>query len=186
LFVVAELLLSYGFDGSSGHSNYKQGFAGPQKCDVDGSIFATTVTPLRMIDYRRNKFWNNRTPQSIRFCRPLKLEFIKETKECIIKEHTNLEKQIKCLQSSKFVFENGKTVYINFRLYLTEIDGKVLNTLTGTRSTQSCPICGATPLDFLNNKNFKCEKFLPNQDNLKYGLSPLHRWILRVYSKGEL
>jgi len=29
----------------------------------------------------------------------------------------------------------------------------------------------------LNNKNFKCEKFLPNQDNIKYGLSPLDCWI---------
>jgi len=44
-----------------------------------------------------------------------------------------LEKQNKILQSSKFVYENGKTVYINFSLYLTVIDGKVLNTLTGTR-----------------------------------------------------
>jgi len=67
-FLIAELLLSYGYDGSSGHSNYKQGFAGPQKCDVDGSIFATAETPLRMIDSSGNILWNNRFPQSIRFC----------------------------------------------------------------------------------------------------------------------
>jgi len=71
--------------------------------------------------------------QSISTIYQVLLKFIKETKECLIKEHTNLEKQNKFLQSSKFVYENGKTVYINFSLYLTEIDGKVLNTLTGTR-----------------------------------------------------
>lgn len=53
-FLIAELQYSDGFDGSWGHSNYKQGLAGPQKCDVDGSIFATTVTPLLMIDSSGN------------------------------------------------------------------------------------------------------------------------------------
>jgi len=176
-FLAADLILSYGFDGSSGQSTYKQGYSSEQPFTADSSIFATTVTPLRLIDASTNILWNNKTPQSIRFCRPLKLAFMKETKDSILNESEYLKRQIDKLQSCKIILSDGKFVYIKFRLYLTVIDGKVLNALTGTNSSQACPICGATPKDFLNNKNFKCEKFLPIMKNLHYGLSPLHCWI---------
>lgn len=77
-FLMAELILSYGFDGSSGQANYKQKYM-EGKC-LDSNLFATTVTPLRLIDASKNIIWNNRTPQSIRFCRPLKLEFVKKAR----------------------------------------------------------------------------------------------------------
>jgi len=43
--------------------------------------------------------------------------------------------------------KSGKFVYIKFltEVYLTEIDGKVLNARTGTNSIQACPTCGAAP-----------------------------------------
>jgi len=47
----------------------------------DDSLFATTKIFLKLMDHIGNVFWINRTPQSIRFCRPLKLDFVKETKE---------------------------------------------------------------------------------------------------------
>jgi len=62
---------------------------------------------------------------------------------------------------------------------MTLIDGKVLNIITGTKSMQSCPICQATPKQFNNLENIKCETeiFLPNPKSLQYGISPLHCWI---------
>lgn len=89
-FLTAKLILSYGYDGSSGQSSYNQKYMVGQSLDLN--LFATTVTPLRLIYASKNVLWNNRTPQSIRFCRPLKLEFVKETKECILKENEFLKK----------------------------------------------------------------------------------------------
>lgn len=57
---------------------------------------------------------------------------------------------------------------------MTLIDGKVLNILTGTKSSQLCPIWGAKPNQFLNTTNFFSIDF---QINLQYGTSPLHAWI---------
>jgi len=53
----------------------------------------------------------------------------------------------------------------------------MLNGLTDIKSSQACPICGATPKNFLNIKHFKSKQFKPKENNLKYGISPLHYWI---------
>jgi len=109
------------------------------------NIFATTVTPFWFIDAAKNVIWNNRNPQSIRFCGPLKLKFEQKSKDCILKEDEYVKNQIYKLVPCKFILIYGKLVYINFNLYLIVIDDKVVNALTGTNSTQACPICGATP-----------------------------------------
>lgn len=57
------------------------------------------------------------------------------------------------------------------------IDGKVRNILTGTNSTQSCPICGASPKQFMSIRDLKSPVFEPKPSTLKYGVSPLHAWI---------
>ena len=56
-------------------------------------------------------------------------------------------------------------------------DGKVLNVLTETKSSQSCPICGANPKQFLLIKDLKLSGSQPNINAFKYGISPLHAWI---------
>lgn len=176
--ISAELILSCGFDSSSGQALYKQGYQYPSTSHVsESSLLATTVIPLRLLDTSGTILWNNRTPQSTRFCRPLKLEFIKETKEVILKEESDLKEQINKLEKLRIQIDTNKNIEITFRLYVTVIDGKVLNVLTGTKSTQACPICGATPKDFINIKNYSSEKFRPIEGNLKYGISPLHCWI---------
>lgn len=43
--------------------------------------------------------WNNKTLQSVRFCRPLKMEFAKESKDHILKEKEDLNTQVKKLSS---------------------------------------------------------------------------------------
>ena len=67
---------------------------------------------------------------------------------------------------------------ISFTLFMTLIDGKILNILTGTKSNQACPICGATPHDFVKVQQFKtAELFKAKPNTLQYGISPLHAWI---------
>ena len=91
--IIADMIFSYGFDGSSGHSAYKQRFdtAG---CHSDSNLFVITVVPLRLNSEDNNILWNNRTPQSVRFSRPLKVEYIKESTEHILKEKQDIDGQI--------------------------------------------------------------------------------------------
>jgi len=49
--------------------------------------------------------------------------------------------------------------------------------LTGTLSTQCCPICGVKPKKLLETIDFHSEVFKPRPATLKYGVSPLHAWI---------
>lgn len=177
-YVKSELILSYGFDSSTGHAQFKQAFNEPStsKCS-DASLFATTIIPLRLVLPCGMPIWNNRAPQSVRFCRPIKLEYTKETKDTVLKEHSDLKNEIDALENMVITIAENKTVEISFNLCLTLIDGKVLNILTGTLSNQACPICGATPKDFLNLTDYTCEKFRGKESNFKYGISPLHCWI---------
>lgn len=110
-FLAAELILNYGFNGSSGQSSYNQKCMVGQALDLN--LFATTVTPLRLLDASRNVLWNNRTPQSIRFRRPLKLKFVKESKECILNENEYLKKQISNLTPCKIILENKNIMYVS-------------------------------------------------------------------------
>ena len=80
-----EIIFRYRFDGSPGQAAYKQKFNSPG-VKSDNSLFATTVIPLRLVANNNLISWNNQAPQSIRFCRPLKLEYMMETKEHVLKE----------------------------------------------------------------------------------------------------
>jgi len=104
---------------------------------TDSSLFATTLIPLRLIDAFGNILWNNRTPPSIRFCRLLKLEFIKGTKANILEEEESIRKEIDSLEAFHVKIDENKSVEINCK-FLTVIDGKVLNVLTDTKSSQAC------------------------------------------------
>ncbi|XP_043864653.1 uncharacterized protein LOC122757197 [Drosophila mojavensis] len=49
------LILSYGFDGSTGQSIYKQRYINRDNIDgIDQSLFVTTIIPLKLIDTRNN------------------------------------------------------------------------------------------------------------------------------------
>lgn len=65
---------------------YKQSFQNnsENKNLTDGSNFATTLIPLQLISENGIIFWYNHASQSPRFCRPIKLEFVKETDEVIL------------------------------------------------------------------------------------------------------
>jgi len=165
----AELICSYGFDGSSGHSVYNQSFKNAEKnTNIDDeNLLATTLIPLRLrlLNGSNEILWNNKMFQSPRFCRPKKLQYVHETKNVILIEKQALEDEIRNLQTYEIVLENGH-IRIHFRLSMTLIDGKVLNIITATKSMQSCPICHATPKLFNNISNIKERKFVPIKTSL--------------------
>ncbi|CAH1108589.1 unnamed protein product [Psylliodes chrysocephalus] len=82
----------------------------------DSSIFSTMLIPLRLTT-------SNLTPQSLRFCRSIKLQYAKETKEHIMNEKNNLGKKIQNLKPFDFTV-NGCQVIVDFHLCLTLIDAK--------------------------------------------------------------
>lgn len=164
---------SWGFDGSSGQSQYKQT---SRKVEFDdSSLFATTIIPLQLRANTRDMrvLWQNRTPQSVRYCRPQRLAFMKESKDSILREKTSVDLEILNLQPFQVTLRSGVELCIKFELNFTVIDGKVLSIITRTPSQQSCPICCANPSQF----NKIDLPFEAKQERLKFGISPLHCWI---------
>lgn len=165
------LLSKWGFDGSSGHSSYKQAFYDLEASD--SAVFITCLVPLRLTSGEAI-VWQNPRPGSTRFCRPVKIEFIKESTNASIAEKTNMEEQIKNIHVSNVVIEQ-RQLKINHKLIFAMVDGKVCNALTGTTSTMRCFVCGATSKEF----NKIDEMILKDikTDNVAFGLSVLHGWI---------
>lgn len=170
------LLSCWGMDGSTGYSQYNQPL--PKDCVDDSDVFSSTLTPIQlfMLNDRSNIFWLNPMPQSIRYCRPLILQFIKESKAIILKTKSEIESEIRELAPININLPNEKNILVDFDFVLSMIDGKVLTYITGTSSMMNCPICGAKPNDMSNIDKFK-EGFSSNEEALNYGISPLHAWL---------
>lgn len=96
----------------------------------------------------------------------------------ILKEKEDLDTQVKNLAPYLATILNERKISVSFELYMTLLDGKVLNVLTGTKSCELCYICGAGPKQFMENTDIN--SFKPKSGHLCYGLSPLHAWI-RVF-----
>lgn len=164
---------SWGFDGTTGQSAYKQTFSDSN--DDEHCLFATTYIPLRIKIDDGYVLWINPNPQSFRFCRPIRIQYKPETTELIVNEKTRVEEEIKNLSPIFAENSSGKTVIGVPKLYLTIIDGKVFNAITNTTSQLRCAYCGATCSEF---KNLDVISKKPvNQEALRHGLSPLHAWI---------
>jgi len=95
------LITKWGFNGSIGHSEYKQ------KCIEDFSdsqILLTLLEPtqLFMSISHSNKqiIWQNPQPSFTRYCRPIRIQFSKETTEISLNEKEYIENQIKELKST--------------------------------------------------------------------------------------
>ena len=171
-----QLEATMGFDSSSGHSNPHQKFS-DNTIDSQSShqtLFVSSMLIIRIkskID--ENYSWVNPTPQSYRFCRPLRIAFEKEDEVSIEKEYNRLNNQMCNITSYKFNSQSGKPVNVSYDLYTTLFDGKCVNHLTDNPATTRCPICHKTMTQF-GKKN---EIFTPKQGSLKFGLSPLHAEI---------
>lgn len=136
----------------------------------DATVFIVSFAPLQLKANDR-VLWTNETPNSVQTCRTVKFEFTKETDLYV----RNLyERFIKMLEENQthHLKINDSSYVVAFDMKCTMIDGKVCNSLTGQRATNSCNICGVGPkninnLDYLLKLNY-CEEFY------KFGLSTLH------------
>lgn len=160
------LICKWGFDGSSGQSEYKQGWEGDEP-RRDDSVFVSSMVPLKLIG-ENGPVWENPRPSSTRFCRPIRLQFIKETKEVITSEEQHITSQIKRLEPFKI-----EGIEVDFNMNLTMINGKALCALTGT-STLQCPICRQTGK---GSTSWTQEPQSMDETALAYGISPLHAYI---------
>lgn len=164
--------VKYGYDGSGDHAEYKQIFSNDDGTASDSHIFATSIVPINIVVGGKILFENPR-PSSTRFCRPLRLQFAKETALLIAAEKASLDSQIAELQPVT-VECFGRSALVKFKMLMTMVDGKVCNAVTST-SSQRCYICGATPSQ-MNNLN-TVRKREENVEAFQFGLSILHAYI---------
>lgn len=179
-----ELTMNLGFDSSSGHLDPHQKFEESKTLTEDivsnaqQSLFVTSINTIQLEsccdeELEKKRIWINPTPQSIRFTRPLRLSFEKETNEAIETEHKRLTDEIKRLTVHRFKMVNNKLVRVKYIVTKTLFDGKCVNTLVGNTATCRCPMCLRTSHQF-GNLN---DDFEPNDSSLYFGLSLLHAEI---------
>lgn len=167
------LICPYGFDSSSGFKNPHQRFHDDNNITLKSelSLFASTFVVSAIVTSNNTKMWLNPTPQSVRFCRPLRIAVEKETNDAILAERDRLECQVKKLQSHRFTLANGKHATVNFDVRLSMVDGKCLNAVLQNDATTRCPICYLT----MSNFNKPCDWESKVIDgNLQHGIGNLH------------
>lgn len=165
-----ELICKWGCDGSQ-QAQFKQKM---QNDATDCNVFQSSFVPLRLL-YGTNKqkvLWQNPTPSSPRYCRPIRIRFVKESVDITQEEIEYVENAINCLQHTKCSLES-KSYSVKHTMALTMVDAKVCNAATETTSTMRCYICGATSKEF-NDLTIKKDV---DVDALSFGLSTLHARI---------
>lgn len=168
------LVTKWGFDGASGQSSYKQKF---EDTNADDScIFITSLVPivLREENHPEIVHWQNLKPSSTTLCRPINLEFRKETEEYTLRVNAEINQEIDALQPTILNDENY-SMEITHKLYCTMIDGKICNHLSGNKSTLTCFICKATPKEM--NQLDRIYDRPKDTEFFKFGLSTLHAWM---------
>lgn len=120
------------------------------------------------------ELWKNSCPSSTKYCRPIKFEYPSKTKQKIILEVNQIKKQIYNLVPTIIDTDTGH-YEVKHEIFLTMIDGKVCQVLTGTLSASVCVICGAKSFEMNNLSKLKNKQEIVQ--NFKYELSTLHAWI---------
>lgn len=168
-----ELLTKWGCDGSH-QSQYKQKFE--NSADNDAHIFQSSLVPLQLrskIGDNEKVIWQNPVPSSPRYCRPIRIRFIHETKDVTNEEIKYIENQVLNLKKTEISMSNGVISKVKHIMAPTMVDGKVCNAATDTTSTMRCYICGLTSKSFNDLEKKNEEK----PEALKFGLSILHARI---------
>lgn len=166
------LVSKWGCDGASNQSQYKQKFNELISSDQnESSIFMTSLVPLRLVTEENIVVWENPSPSSTRYCRPIKFQFIKESSVTVKNEVTEMETEIQNL----VVTTADNSVLIRHDLLMTMIDGKIRTIISDTPSSSTCPICLAKPSEL--NELDRVTKKPVREDIYKYGFSSLHMWI---------
>lgn len=173
-----ELIGKWGMDGSTGQQIFNQKWQNEEYLEYvdEKSVFMISFVPLQLVSIRSEKvIWKNERPSSIRYCRPIQFEFVKENKENVDKEYRNICEQIQNLSPTEVELKNSVKVVIKYKLLCTMVDGKVVNILTNQASSRSCNICKAKPKD-MNNLSY-VRSIKPDEQKYNFGLSTLHCWM---------
>jgi hypothetical protein len=120
----AKLIVFWGIDGSSGQSEYKQKSSDGLMFN-DTNLFATTLIPLKLSNDTCS-FWVNPRPQSPGICRPIKLQFAKETWDLVLFERERVEQEFNNLTTIEMQINDTMSILVSFEFHLTMIDGKIL------------------------------------------------------------
>lgn len=92
------LSVKWGSDGSSGSSEWRQRFLSDSLRESnDADLFCTSLVPLSL-KCGEDMVWQNPTPSSVRFCRPLSIQLGKETPEMAFEAQVRVESQIRELK----------------------------------------------------------------------------------------
>lgn len=167
-----ELVTKWGCDGCQ-QTPFQQKFS--DSSFDDSSIFQSSLVPLRLQACTKEKktiLWQNPTPSSTRFCRPIRIRFLHETAEVTKEEIKYVEDQAKNLLKTKISTSKGVSK-VSHILLPTMVDAKVCNSATSTASTMRCYICGKTSKDFNDFEKANVE----DPQALRFGLSILHARI---------
>lgn len=135
-----QMLYKWGCDGCGSHSRYKQAFDGQDECENfrnDSEILVTSIVPLQLCwknDLNEEKIilWQNPRTSSTRYCRPIRIQYLKETPEIIKEEFLYIEQQISMLQPTKILIQNNE-ILISHILMKTMVDGKVCNSISSNK-----------------------------------------------------
>lgn len=168
------LIIKWGCDGSSGNSEYKQLFNDKEISDATTFMISMVPLCLRVDGEESSVLWNNPRPSSTKYCRPIKFEYEKETKEKTQDEVSSIKEEIKNLLPTKIETNNG-TYLIGVDMHVTMVDGKVCQALTDTPSAATCIICKCTPIQ-MNQLNIVQRRTIITE-HAEFGLSTLHAWI---------
>lgn len=163
------LLYKWGLDGSNA-SEYKQKLGTTQRGDKTLILFS--FVPLELRTASSLLVWRNPAPGSPRYCRPFKIIFKEESTECVVQETSHIESQIRTLSLFKVMIGDTE-ITVRHQLLLTMVDGKVVNSLTGTTSTLRCFICRATQVELEKLQSPPADAV----ENFRFGLQTLHAWI---------
>lgn len=169
-----KLYISYGFDSSAGHKNPHQGFQNQENETREShmSLFASVAVILAITDAQTRKvLWLNPSPQSVRFCRPLRLAYEKETLTALTTERDRLREEVETLQPHTFTIKNGKEFTIVFDCKCSLLDGKALNAVVENDCSTKCPICLVHMTKFNTSLDWQA---VIDKDHLCYGLGILH------------
>ena len=154
------LLCKWGLDGSTCHSDWKipprrrpqRPLPEPEEEEDEDDEFnveeererpvaydqllMVCFVPLILYDERDRVIWKNPRPGSSVFCRPLSLQFIKETRETIAAAHRVTQQQIDQLEAIQVDLTPDRAVNVRSEFLLTMIDGKTFSTLHDIASPQ--------------------------------------------------
>lgn len=161
-----------GMDGSSALSAYKKVFENDSGKSTDTSIFMKALVPLR-IQCSDVALYTNPNPSSTKLCIPISFDYTKENKETTIAQQNELQEQIDNLRPT-LINIPGSRLKLKHKVHLTMVDGKTVNYLTDTASS-NCNICGAKPSE-MNDLNAVRKKPC-EEENYQFGISSLHCWI---------